>query len=127
MFPWLFQGQMRNRRQKSNRSILPLLPDYWKTIGFHDKGTGALCSANRGGASPRRRRTHDEVLGEINVIRAMLADVQRRRQLLGERAAAKQVGDGWAALHDRLVSAYRDTVVAGWHAVKPDGYYYEHL
>jgi hypothetical protein len=42
------------------------------------------------------------ILGEINVVRAMLADVPRRRDLLGERAAAKDVEN---ALED-LVSVF---------------------
>jgi hypothetical protein len=42
------------------------------------------------------------ILGELNVIRAMLADVPRRRELLGERAAAKDVEN---ALED-LVSVF---------------------
>lgn len=45
-------------------------------------------------------------LGEINVIRAMLADVDRRHELLGERVAAKDVEN---ALED-LVSIFEATL-----------------
>lgn len=46
------------------------------------------------------------VLGEIGVVRAMLADVERRRELLGERAAAKDLEN---ALED-LVSVFEAAV-----------------
>jgi hypothetical protein len=46
------------------------------------------------------------VRGEINVIRAMLADVDRRRELLGERVAAKDIEN---ALED-LVSVFEATL-----------------
>ena len=49
-----------------------------------------------------------------------LHDVQRSYLL-------KQVGDHRRALHEGLIHAYRATAPDGLHALKPDGYAFEHL
>ena len=87
-----------------------VLRAFWQPLGLHPAEADEVADRLRQLSLVRQSDT-----GLLT-----LHDVQRSYVL-------SQVGAGRFSLQERFVNAYRATAPEGWHALKPDGYAFEHL